>query len=38
MPKTDTVDKFFNAVNEAYDAMLDAAKSPTTAAIASRDS
>jgi hypothetical protein len=27
MPKTDTVDKFFNAVNEAYDALLDAAKS-----------
>jgi len=28
MPKTtDTVDRFFNAVNEAYDALLDAAKS-----------
>lgn len=27
MPKTETVDKFFNAVNEAYDALLDAAKS-----------
>jgi len=27
MPKTENVDKFFNAVNEAYDALLDAAKS-----------
>ncbi len=27
MPKTETVDRFFNAVNEAYDALLDAAKS-----------
>jgi len=27
MPKTETVDKFFTAVNEAYDALLDAAKS-----------
>jgi len=25
--RTDTVDRFFNAVNEAYDALLDAAKS-----------
>jgi hypothetical protein len=27
MPKTESVDKFFNAVNDAYDALLDAAKS-----------
>jgi hypothetical protein len=27
MPKTETVDKFFGAVNEAYDALLDAVKS-----------
>ena len=27
MPKTETVDKFFDAVNDAYDALLDAAKS-----------
>ncbi len=27
MPKAETVDKFFDAVNEAYDALLDAAKS-----------
>ena len=27
MPKTETVDKFFDAVNEAYDALLDAARS-----------
>jgi hypothetical protein len=26
MPRTETVDKFFNAVNEVYDALLDAAK------------
>ncbi len=26
MPNTDTVDRFFNAVNEAYEALLDAAK------------
>jgi hypothetical protein len=26
MPKVETVDKFFNAVNDAYDALLDAAK------------
>src|SRR2546430_17623656 len=28
MPRTENVDKFFTAVNEAYDALLDAAKSP----------
>ena len=27
MPKTDTVDKFFNAVTDGYEALLDAAKS-----------
>jgi len=27
MPKTETVDKFFDAVTEGYDALLDAAKS-----------
>jgi hypothetical protein len=27
MPKTETVDKFFDAVTEAYDALLDAARS-----------
>src|SRR5947209_11540948 len=27
MPRTENVDKFFTAVNEAYDALLDAAKS-----------
>ncbi len=27
MTRTENVDKFFNAVNEAYDALLDAAKS-----------
>lgn len=27
MPKEETVDKFFGAVNEAYDALLDAVKS-----------
>jgi len=27
MPKAETVNKFFDAVNEAYDALLDAAKS-----------
>jgi hypothetical protein len=27
MPKVETVDKFFDAVNDAYDALLDAAKS-----------
>jgi hypothetical protein len=27
MPKVETVDKFFNSVNDAYDALLDAAKS-----------
>jgi hypothetical protein len=27
MPKTETVDKFFNAVTDAYEALLDAAKS-----------
>src|SRR3990170_6547301 len=27
MPKTETVDKFFDAVTDAYDALLDAAKS-----------
>jgi hypothetical protein len=27
MPKTETVDKFFDAVNDAYDALLDAARS-----------
>src|SRR6266480_5250271 len=26
MPRTENVDKFFTAVNEAYDALLDAAK------------
>lgn len=26
MPRTENVDRFFNAVNEAYDALLDAAK------------
>lgn len=26
MPKEDTIDRFFDAVNEAYDALLDAAK------------
>ena len=26
MPKAETVDKFFDAVNEAYDALLDAAR------------
>ena len=27
MPKVETVDKFFNAVTDAYDALMDAAKS-----------
>lgn len=27
MPKTETVDKFFDAINEGYDALLDAVKS-----------
>jgi len=27
MPKTETVDRFFNAVTDAYEALLDAAKS-----------